>query len=159
MLPVGWLIGGEISQFTGLNLVEAVEIAVIIGIGIAGISLIVTAFKSNKESKISSAHLILSLLEPWRKDEFKNALADMHHGKHNPHKVEELLNQLEDIATFWKDHTLDDTHVKEFFGENLKFVRDDKFIQDYMKKWVDKNPDYYFVNLRKLIKKIDEWKI
>ena len=143
-------------------LVEVVEIAATIGIGIATVSLIVTAYKTNKQSKVSSANLILEILKPWRKDPFKKLLKEMADPQAtycDESKLEEFLNQLETIAIFWKDKTLSDNHVKEFFGANLKLVRDDVFIQSYMKTWITKNPDYYFVNLKKLIKKVNKWKI
>ena len=124
--------------------------------------LIVNAIHIKKQSQISSANLILDLLKPWRTEGFKQflgQLADPKVSHYDTNKLEEFLNQLEDIAIFWKDGTLSENHVKEFFGANLKTVHNDKFVQDYMKKWIDKNPDYYFVNLVSLLKKSEEWEI
>ena len=155
-----------LSSILGFSLLELVEHVILIGIGIALIAsiismtgLIINAIHIRKQSKVSSANLILNLLEPWRKNDFKNALSNMRKGNYNTDKVEEFLNQMEDIAIFWKDGTLTDNHVKEFFGENLKFIRDDEFIKKYMNTWTDKNPDYFFVNLTTLLKKIEKWKI
>lgn len=145
------------------------EHVVLVVIGIATVSimiamgtLVVNSIQIKKQSQISSANLILELLQPWRKQSFKDFLkeiADPNTTQYDEDNLEEFLNQLEDIAIFWKDGTLSEVHVKEFFGTNLKTVRDDEFIQNYMKKWIDKNPDYYFVNLTNLIKKVEEWKI
>ena len=156
------MIEAEISRLTGLFLVEVVEIAVSLGIGIATLSLVVTAYNTNKQNKVSSANLILEILKPWRKDPFKKLLGEMMDAQitqYDESQLEEFLNQLETIAIFWKDGTLTDNHVKEFFGVNLKIVRDDAFIQKYMNNWITKNPDYYFVNLKELIKKVNKWKI
>jgi len=145
------MLEAEISGFTGLLFVEIVEIVAAIGID-----------KTNKQSKVSSANLILEILKPWRKDPFKKLLGEMIDAQvtqYDESRLEEFLNQLETIAIFWKDKTLSDNHVKEFFGANLKIVRDDAFIQKYMNKWITKNPDYYFVNLKELIKKVNKWKI
>ena len=122
------MLEAEISRHSGLFLVEAVEIAVIIAAGIAALGLIVTMFKSNKQSKIDSASLILELLQPWRKPDFQQLLHQMVDPKiteYDESKLEQFLNHLESIAIFWKDKTLTENHVKEFFGENLKIVRDD----------------------------------
>ncbi len=145
------------------------EHTVLVGIGVAIVSiiiamgiLIVNTIHIKKQSLISSANLILNLLKPWRTDDFKVFLAqiaDPNITKYDENRLEEFLNQLEDIAIFWKDGTLSEVHVKEFFGANLKTVRDDKFIRNYIKTWADKNPDYYFVNLRELINKVKDWKI
>lgn len=146
-----------------------VETETTIGIGIALVAsmiamggFVVSAIQTKKQAKVASANLILELLKPWRNESFKQLLEAISVPmvtKYDETKLEEFLNQLENIAIFWKDGTLEETHVKEFFGVNLKSVRDDEFIQSYMKKWVDKQPDYYFVNLRELTKKLDEWKI
>jgi len=154
------MLEAEISKHSGLFLVEAVEIAVIIASGIAALGLIVTMFRADKQSKIDSASLILELLQPWRKPDFQQLLHQMVDPKtteYDESKLEQFLNHLESIAIFRKDKTLTENHVKEFFGENLKIVRDDKFIQAYMKKYIDKNPKYFFVNLTELIEKVEEW--
>jgi len=129
---------------------------------IAGITALALWIQIHKQSKVSSANLILELLKPWRKEPFQkllNEISDPNVTQYNEHELEKLLNQLEDIAIFWKDGTLSEKHVKEYFGSNFKGVRDDKFIQSYIKKWTDKNFDYYFVNLREVIKKVEKWKI
>lgn len=172
MLPSGWSVLGleeQISPIFGLTLLELVEHIAAAGIGIAIVSsifamgaLIVSAIQIKKQSKVSSANLILELVKPWRQKDFQkllNEIANHDITKYDEGELEKLLNQLEDIATFWKDDTLSEIHVKEFFGSNLKTVRDDKFIQDFIKKWASKNSDYYFVNLRELIKKVKDWKI
>lgn len=133
-----------------------------IGAGILIATVLFLGLQLTKQSKVSSANLILKLLKPWRETEFKEFLVKI--GNHSLTKgdetmLEEFLNQLESISIFWKDGTINENHIKEFFGTNIKAVRDDKFIQSYMKIWVDKKPDYYFVNLRELIKKVDGWKI
>jgi len=132
------------------------------GIAIAIASLLVNAKQTQNQSKISSANLIIELLKPWKKSDFQQLLHQMMDPKiteYDEIKVEQFLNHLESIAIFWKEKTFTENHVKEFFGENLKMVRDDKFIQAYMKIYIDKKPDYFFVNLTELIKKVEKWKL
>jgi hypothetical protein len=166
------MLEAEISLIFGLTLMELVELVAIatiisggaaaIGIMLSTTNIIKSRYENNHQKKVSSATLILDLLKPWREEDVPkllNEIADPNIAKYDEEKLEKLLNHLEDIATFWKDGTLSETHVKEFFGSNLKSIRGDKFIQDYIKKWNDKNPNYYFVNLKKLIKKVEDWKI
>lgn len=152
-----------------MELVDWVTIATIvsgfaaaIGIILSTTNIIKSRYENKHQEKVSSANLILDLLEPWRKADLQkllNQIADPKITNYNEGELEKFLNQLEDIATFWKDGTLSEMHIKEFFGSNLKAVRDDKFIQEYIKKWNDKNPKYFFVNLIKLIEKVKDWKI
>jgi len=129
---------------------------------IAGITALALWIQIHKQSKVSSANLILDLLKPWRTKSLQQLLSqisDPNITKYDENKLEKFLNQFEDIATFWKDKTLDGDHIKEFFGSNLKMIHDDEFIQKYIEKWAKKNQDYYFVNLRKLLDKVEKWKI
>ncbi len=151
------MLEAEISRITGLLFVEIIEIVAAIGIVIATSSLIVTAHQTKKRSKVSSANLILELLKPWREEHVKKLLseiADPSITQYDEKELSYLLNHFEDIAVFENDGTLSTNHVVEFFGADLKYIRDDKFIQNYIKKWVEKNPNYYFVNLNQLFKKI-----
>ena len=137
-------------------------VAAAIGIILSTISLVKSGLDTSHQNRVSSATLILDLVKPWREEKFKAFLEKV--GNHSltngdEKQVEEFLNQLEIISIFWKDGTISENHIKEFFATNLKAARDDKFIQDFMKPWVDLRPDYYFVNLRELTKKVQEWKI
>lgn len=137
-------------------------IAAALGIMFSTYTIIKSRYENKHQNKVSSANLILDLLTPWRKEDFQkfiDQINDPNITQYDEGKLEKFLNQLEDIATFWKDGTLTDEHVKEFFGANLKAVRDDQFIRAFLKKWNDKNPKYYFVNLLKLIEKVKDWAI
>ena len=166
------MLEAEISPILGMTLLELVEwvafatiaagFAAAVGIGISIYNLITSSNESKKQGKVASANLVLELLKPWRQDEFQKLIDDIYDPtvtEYDERVMENFLNHFEDIAVLEKDGTLSTNHVKEFFGANLKAVRDDERIQSYIKKWTDKNSDYYFVNLRELIKKVDDWKI
>lgn len=150
-----------LTEWVALSTVVS-GIAAAIGIIFATYTIIKSRYENIHQNKVSSANLILDLLTPWRKEEFQKFIDEINNPQitnYDEGKLEKFLNQLEDIATFWKDGTLTDVHVKEFFGANLKAVRDDQFIRAYLKKWNDQNPKYYFVNLLQLIGKVEGWKI
>jgi len=82
------MLEAEISTLFGLTLIELVEYVAIgaIGIATAGIiiavgSLWVSAKQTANHSKISSANLILELLQPWRKEDFQQFLEQLHDPK------------------------------------------------------------------------------
>ena len=139
------------------------------GIGIAVVASIiamgsfaVSAIQTKRQSQVSSANLILQLLKPWGTMPIKQLMGQIMDPKieqYDEYIVEEYLNHLETISVFWKDKTITENHTKEFFGANLKLISNDKFLNEFLKKWIEKNPDYYFINLRELIKKVDEWKL
>ena len=152
-----------IFDFVLLELIESVAIAGIIATaGLASVIFFVNTRNLNQAKKTDSANLILELLKPWRQDEFADIVSRLKDPKTKPcneYEIMQFLNQMEDIAVFWKDKTLAESHVKEFFGDDIKIINENKSVEAYMKKWVDKNSNYYFVNIEKLVKKSHEWKI
>ena len=117
--------------------------------------------ESEKHTKIASAQLILRLKKPWHEPKFKAFLQKMQNKSPDLNKleVEEFLNQMEDIAAFWKDGVLTDEHVKEMFGANLKGILENKFVRKELERWNKQKPDYTFVNLMKLLEKSESWKL
>lgn len=137
-------------------------IASFIALGIAAHSEWRRKQESKKHTKIASAQLILRLREPWHKPEFKQLLREIQRNtviKNNEHGVEEFLNQMEDIAVFWKDGVLTDQHVKEMFGANLKNILNNEHIYRKLKKCNNENPQYTFVNLLALLEKVKSWNV
>lgn len=133
-----------------------------IGTGILLTTITVLWLQLNKQSKVSSATLVLELLKPWRTKETQELFQKINNKtitSADEQEIGYLLNQLEDIAVLEKDKTLDSIHVKEFFGTDLKSIRDNDVIKEYIESYAKLNPDYYFVNLRNLLKKVDSWKI
>lgn len=70
-----------------------------------------------------------------------------------------FLHLLEDIAVFWKEGTLIDNHVKEFFAPNVKMASGNDVISAYIEERSKSNPEYTYVNLKKLFKKVEDWGI
>ena len=72
-------------------------------------------------------------------------------------ETEEFLNTFENIALFWRDGALNENHVREMFGANIRTIREDLFIKGILNKWVEKDRERYFNNLRELIKRSKRW--
>ena len=127
----------KMSGFTGINIVQAVEIATIVGITIAGISLIVTAIKTKKQTKIDSANLSLELIKRVRETDFAGIVDDIFDEKSkecNQITLERLLNHFDMIAKFYEDNLLDLKHITQIYGGLLRIIKTDTHIQTILKK-------------------------
>ena len=51
-----------------------------------------------------------------------------------------LLSSLDAVAIFWKEGTITNDHVREFFGSTLKRLSDNSQIDDFLKTVSDANP-------------------
>ena len=133
---------------------EISDYVVIIGMLGAASVLVVATVVSREKKRVESGKLILELLKPLKDNKFKillSQISDPNVKKYDSKEIEEFLNHFEDIATFWRNGELLKNHMIEFFGENLKSIRDDEFIQNFITS-ANKNPNiFYFKNLGKLI--------
>ena len=116
------------------------------------------------QNKIASAQLAWKILEYWREkkhEKFTDFLEKLYRSeisKDDP-KIDVTLTIFEDIAVFWKDKLLTDNHVKEFFGNPLRDIRENQIMQNRIKEVSEPNSDFILVNLRALLEKTREWKI
>ena len=151
----------QISPIFGLTLIgllELVAIAAIVGVGIATISLIITAISSRKQAKVKSAELLLQFLQRLRDDDFRITIRFIFDGTKSDNwneslEIEKLLNHFEYIAALHKDGTLDMSQIREFFGSNLRMIDDNKTAQQVMNDIVERDSDIY-KNLKSLLNKI-----
>ena len=114
--------------------------------------------------KITSVQLVLHFLEYWKDakhEEFQEALKRIHESKikKDDHAILPVLTIFEDIAILWHEKTLTDNHVKEFFGNPLRDIRDNEIMQDRIKKESKSESDFILVNLRALLRETVKWKI
>ena len=141
----------EISPIFGLSLLEMVEIAVLsilvgamVGIG-SSLIIAYTIHKRNiallehqkktssdtleQQRIINSAKLSILFLEYWKEEKhekFQDYLKKIQKSKINilDREISTILTIFEDIAIFWKEGILTDNHVKQFFGNPLRDIRD-----------------------------------
>lgn len=116
---------------------EAVEIATIVGIGIAGISLIVTAVKTKKQTKIDSAQLSLELIKRVRDKDFAeivDCIFDKKSKECDQVTLERLLNHFDMMAKFHEEGLLDVEHINQIYGGLLHKIKEDTHIQTILTK-------------------------
>ena len=107
---------------------------------------------------MDSAKLSLKILETWSENKhpkftgFLDRLERSKVTKDDP-DINLFLDEFENIAVFRKDGTLTKTHVREFFSTNLKQIRDNPVILDYLNE-LEKNCSPLYANLRALLKTI-----
>lgn len=124
-----------------------------------------TSFDMLEQQKIiNSAKLTLHLYEYWTDEKyrwFREFLRTMHESKikENNHAIHPSLTIFETIAIFWHEGTLTDNHVKEFFGNSLRDIRDNEIMQDYIEKESKSEPNFILVNLRTLLQETVKWNI
>jgi hypothetical protein len=123
--------------------------------------LVVTAIalwkQIHKQTKATSANLSLEMLKRMREEDFRDVVEKILQDqpeKCNRRDLDRLLNHFEYMALFEDDGTLDVTHIEHMYGAVLKKIKDNKFVQDIIQESVKKDPNYYYVHLRNLLKKI-----
>jgi len=142
----------EISGITGFNLVESVEVATIVVVIIAAVSLAVTAFKTRKQTKIDSAHLSLELIKRVREKDFAEIVDNIFDDKSsecNDVVLERFINHLDMIAKFNEEKIINIDHISQIYGGLLRKIKTDSHIQLIIKK-----DEKLFIPLIKLYNKI-----
>ena len=148
------------AEFLKNIIANSILIIALGGMVIAFFTLIKNYIITKNQTKISSAHLILKLNEPWTDKYFKRVLEKITKNETlKDHEIEKFVNNLENIGIFWDDKTITDNHVKEFFGANIKLAYENAQIIKFINEFRKKNEDYYFTKLSKLFNKLDKWKI
>ena len=150
-----------------MGLIEMVAIATIVsgfasalGIGIALHNAKTTKNNIQKQTKVSSASLVLKFLDTLREDKFKQLWREIRNPdikEYDSKILSPYLNTFEEIAVFTKEETLQLDHVMEFYGANLKSVRDDKFIQEYIKCKFEESDGFSFAKLKWLLEQVQKY--
>ena len=118
----------------------------------------------NQQKIINSAKLVLHFLKYWEDEKhqgFQDFLIDLHKSKIRKGEpaIGSVLLIFEDIAILWREKTLTDNHVKEFFGNALRDIRDNEIMQKHIEKVSKPEPDFIYVNLRPLLEETRNWNI
>ena len=161
--PAIFYMATDISQTFGLTLLELMEImTVVAGIGSSCVAVVVL-FVHLRQHKIqiraTSADLALKMLEYWsesRYPDFAEFIERLHASKvaEDDPKIPLFLGALEEVAIFWKEGTITDNHVKEFFGPDLRGILKNDPVHNYLK---ERHKGSTYANLWELLGKSRGW--
>lgn len=145
------------------NIDLAIATSILGPIAIGIIALLIHGLRQRKQTKIDSARLSMELMRPWKNSpafiDFLGRMHDSHIDENDEDLIRETLILLEEIAILWKEGTLTENHVKEFFGTIIKDIKNNKIMMKYFEVLREENPNYYYVNLAKLFKASKKWNI
>lgn len=144
-----------------IDLVIVTSILGPIAIGI--VALVIYGLRQKKQTKIDSARLSMELLRPWKNSpafiDFLRRVRSSQINNNDEVLIRRTLVLFEEIAILWKEGTLTENHVKEFFGADIKDIENNDLMTEYFKELRKENPNYYYVNLAKLFKASKKWDI
>lgn len=155
-----------ISEPAILPYMEHVMIAILISAavtgGVSAWSIWQTSRNAEYTRQTASAQLALRLRDYWRQANYPKSAAFLDRlyagkiKKDDPY-IRIFLNHLETVAIFWKEKTLLERHVKEFFWPDLIQAVENEHAKQWRERVHERNPDTYS-NLVKLLEAMRVWK-
>ena len=162
----------EISPIFGLSLLSLIEwVAIVISSSVAvtgALSWWNTHQSNNRmnkqlesQNKIASANMITKYLKHWEESGLFGKmilkLEDTDKEFTDKGDMDFMLATFEDLAILWKDKTLTDTHIREFFGRDIVRIGANKSIMKHVNEYHQKDIANNYNNLVELIKKSKSW--
>ena len=164
----------EISLIFGLSLLSMIEwVAIVISSSVA-----VTGFLSwwnthqsnnrmneqlESQNKIASANLIIKYLKHWEGPGlFGKMILKLENTDTkftDKSDMGFMLATFEDLAILWKDKTLTEIHIREFFGRDIVRIGSNKSIMKHVNEYHQQDITHNYNNLVELIKKSESWKM
>ena len=114
-------------------------LATVAGLGsfvVAAVIMVVHYFQHQLQKRTTSANVAMQIMETIQKTKVvTEALYKLHTSNMS---IKDpgflwLLSSLDAVAIFWKEGTITDAHVREFFGSTLKRINDNPEIRDSLK--------------------------
>ena len=114
-------------------------LATVAGLGsfvVAAVIMVVHYFQHQLQKRTTSANVAMQIMEKIQKTKVVN---EAFHKLHTSNmSIRDpgflwLLSSLDAVAIFWKEGTITDAHVREFFGSTLKRINDKPEIHDLLK--------------------------
>jgi len=131
----------EISRFTGLMLVEVVEITAILGVGIGLITAIALGIQINRQRKVDSARFTVDYVDEFLKSESGKRTVDTLYERESDKTkkfksdkdVRVLLNGLENTVQFVNDKVINKKQVLNTLRITLQMLKNDSEVQRIIK--------------------------
>ena len=136
------------------------EIGVILGIIVGGLATLIAFQQHKSQRKTTSVNISMEMLKRFSDSDFRSTIQFLKSGiipNDNWDRDRELLklmNHFEDMGLFEKDGVLEMNHIKQLHGHVLNLIKTNEHTKRLRKEWSDKDPDYYFVFLKRLLEKI-----
>ncbi len=139
------------------GVVTGIVAVAVIAIGNA----IVTRKRREQQQKVDSARLVWEICEYWSETKYPESakfINDLYaiKAKADDPQTRKFLSHLEHLAILWKEETILEDHVKEFFWPDLKTVQKNLPIKDRIYQKYEQDHHTY-ANLIKLLEKSKEW--
>ena len=114
-------------------------LATVAGLGsfvVAAVIMVVHYFQHKLQKRTTSANVAMQIMEKIQKTK---VVSEAFHKLHTSNMSTKdpgflwLLSSLDAVAIFWKEGTITDVHVREFFGSALKRINDNPEMRDFLK--------------------------
>ena len=110
---------------------------------VAAVIMVVHYFQHQLQKRTTSANVALQIMATVQKTKVVNEAFYKLHTSGVPVRDPGflwLLSSLDAVAIFWKEGTITDAHIREFFGFTLKRINDNPEICDFLKTIWDADP-------------------
>jgi len=102
---------------------QILEIAAVVAIITSAITTSFLVYNTNKQSKVTSSQVIITMLNRLRDNDFRDVYEKMKKNQHiDDLELRRYLTYLEYIAIFCHDGVLSFYHVDQIFGANFKWL-------------------------------------
>lgn len=133
------------------------------------IAIVIASFEihrrqKNRQNKIDSANLAISIWKTWNQnEELQKGLVmimnpDTIMDDHNNAVIIPVLNEFETVAILWRDKTLIENHAMEFFSSQIMSIKRNRSVMEHIiNEKNTKNPENpVYGNLVNLLKHLKE---
>ncbi len=143
-----------------LNLLNMIDTALILSGTIGCIALIFARLQHVHQKKTTSVNISMEMLKRFREDDFRKTVRflntnELPNDKWDKNKeLLKLLNHFEEMGLFEKDKLLSTDHIVHLHGHVLKLIKNNECAKKLIRDWKSKRPDFYFIHLSRLLRKI-----
>lgn len=136
---------------------------------VSPIAIVIVSFEihrrqKNRQNKIDSANLAVSIVNTWNQNKkLQEGLGillnpDTIMDDHNSTVIIPVLNEFETVAILWRDKTLIENHAMEFFSSQIMSIKRNRSVMKHIMNVKNtKNPENpVYGNLVNLLKHLKE---
>ena len=138
---------------------ETWAVAIAIGASIAA-NVLVARYIQHKQTKVDAARFALEMQKRFIEPNFRNTVKFLKTGKEptewdKDQEIKKMMNYFEYMGMFETDGVLKWKYIDHVHGHVLKMLKVNPDSQKLLDEWVEKDPTFYFVHIRKMFDKIE----